>query len=516
MSKRKKQIISTSSINPVDYFNNNHLADMFELMQDVTNVYSTSIDSLTYVENKSDETKRMIIIEDNCFVAKMDNGLSMQINEKHTPFMMLQKFIFKTSFNQALHHVMYKFMNLDSGYIRVGYKYFKLITKVDRFKVIRTELKVWDKTIIVDDFGRKFLFDIKKYDDFTIEPNNKNYRSVIGNNYNLYSPFAHKFCKEEEYKNDSQWYWTKTLLEHIFGDQIEIGYKYIKTLYDLPKQPLPILVVISEERETGKTTLIDYFNILFGNNAVVINPQDIGNSFNSTYSDKNIIMIEESRFENVQATEKLKALSTQKKISVNTKFIQQYSLPFYGKLIITSNDENKFSKVDDPEIRYWVRKIPSLKGKANHQILDDLTKEIPYFLYYLNSLPDIDVTKSRMVFEAVELETEALKDVKKESRPALHKEIDIMLDDYAANNESIYEFLFTPKDIKDKWFSNNQRIEINYINRILKSSMKLKRSTMQRFIPLESKELISSKKVSGRPYIFKNKYCKQTKNDFNN
>ena len=39
-----------------------------------TNVEKTGIDSFSYVENKADKTKRMVIIEKDCFVAKMKNG----------------------------------------------------------------------------------------------------------------------------------------------------------------------------------------------------------------------------------------------------------------------------------------------------------------------------------------------------------------------------------------------------------------------------------------------------------
>ena len=279
----------------------------------------------------------------------------------------------------------------------------------------------------------------------------------------------------------------------------------MKILYEKPKQALPILVLISTERETGKTTFVDFLSIMFGDNLVVINPQDISNSFNGSYTDKNIIAIEESKFESTQATEKLKNLSTQKKILVNTKFVQQYSLPFYGKLIITSNDENKFSKVDTPEIRYWVRKIPSLKGKHNHNILDDMVSEIPNFLTYLSELPKVDTSKSRMVFTAQELNTKALDNVKKESLPSLHKEILYLLDDHASNNTTIQEFKFTAKHLHDKFFKNNNRIDYNYTNRILKESIKLKRDKIQKFNPLQS-DNDSSGKVTGRPYIFVNEH----------
>jgi hypothetical protein len=253
---------------------------------------------------------------------------------------------------------------------------------------------------------------------------------------------------------------------------------------------------------------MDWVELLFGDNTVIINPQDIANSFNSSYADKNIIMIEESRFESIQSTEKLKNLATQKKILVNTKFVQQYSVPFHGHLIIASNDERKFSRVDNSEIRYWVRKIPSLKGKANHNILSDLKNEIPYFLNYLNTLEAIDTTKSRMVFDAELLETEALSIVKRESLPSLHKEIIILLDSHCSENRDVENIMFIAKDIKNKWFKHNHKIEINWIDRILKDSIRLERVNMCRFIPLEETGT-SYKKKSGRPFIYKNKYYGQ-------
>lgn len=500
----KNENINPDILNPIDYFNINHIQYMLNIMCSKPLSEITSINSFSYTKNKADKKKKMIVIEDGMFIAKLPNDLGMNINEKYSPFRMLVEFQFRGNWQRAVWFIIYDIMNCPVPYIRVATKYFKIIKKVDRNSIVRTELKIWDKSTIIDDYSTSFLTKIPSYNDFTLEPNNKKYQNIIGNNYNLYAPFEHKTISKELYQED-KWRWTKTLLEHIFGDQYELGLMYIKTLYDLPKQKLPIFVLVSEERSTGKTTFMDWVELLFGDNTVIINPQDISNSFNSSYADKNIIMIEESRFESVQAIEKLKNLATQKKILVNTKFIQQYSIPFHGHLIISSNDEHKFSRVDDSEIRYWVRQIPTLKGKANHNILNDLREEIPYFLYYLDTLPEIDTTKSRMVFDAEIINTAALNRVKKESLPSLHKEIILLLDSHCSENKDIKEFMFIAKDIKNEWFQHNHKIEINWIDKILKDSIKLERANMCRFIPLE-KEKFKSIKKSGRPFIYKNKY----------
>jgi hypothetical protein len=499
--------VSPSDINPIDYFNKTCVQYIFARMCALPLGNVTSINSFSYTKNRADEKKQMIVIENEMFVAKFPNDLGMNINEPYTPFRMLVEFIFKNNWQRSIWFIVYDIMKQDVPYVRVATKYYKIIKKTDRNDIVRTELKLWDKIIIIDDYSRDFLDRIPSYNTFTIEPDNKTYNQIVGNNYNLYAPFEHISCKEKDYHED-KWIWTKKLLEHIFGDHYEIGLKYVKVLYDLPKQKLPILVLISEERETGKTTFLDWIEMLFGDNSVVINPQDVSNSFNGAYADKNIIMIEESRFESVQATEKLKNLATQKKILVNTKFVPQYSIPFNGKLIITSNDENKFSRVDESEIRYWVRKVPSLTGKHNHNILNDLKNEIPYFLYYLNTLEKIDTSKSRMVFDADSLNTESLQKVKQESLPALHKEIVMLLDSHAIENNEIEYFYFISRDIKIKWFEHNNRIEINYIEKILKESIRLKRDKMKKFISLEINNSRFPKK-SGRPFIFKNPYYGQ-------
>lgn len=502
---KSNEPISVNEINPVDYYNINHVQHAFEIMLRVKGVKAVSIDALTVYENKGDNEKRMIVIENGMFVVKMKNALGLEVDKVYTPFMLLQKFKFKDSFIYAKSFVEHELMNNDIPYIRIGTKYFKRITKVDRYGISRTEIVYWDKMTIAEDHPKSIFDSIQRYDDFTIEPDNKNHDPAIGNNYNLYSPFEHEACYAEEY-DEMGWYWIRTLIEHIFGDQYELGITYLKVLYDMPKQALPILVLISEERSTGKTTFVDFLNILFGANMVLINPQDIGSQFNGSYGDKNIIAIEESRFESVQSTEKLKNLSTQKEILINSKNIRQYTIPFYGKLIITSNDETKFSSVDNPEIRYWVRKVPSLQGKANHNILRDLKQEIPQFLFYLNSLPPVDTSKSRMVFDATEIVTEELKIVKEESRTNLYKDLKLHLESFAIENTTVKEFRFIAKQVKEMFFSKTEKYEINFINRVLKNEFKLKVDKMQRFIPFERSHNYDQNKVSGTPFIYPNPY----------
>jgi hypothetical protein len=386
---------------------------------------------------------------------------------------------FKDNAVATLTHVQYRIYSDKIPYICVGTDYYKVISSIDRYNVKRTKLKLWKLPEIKPYHGKDVIFEIPRYDDFCLEPNNIDYEPIVNNMYNQHSEFSHQ---PDMYGGSFKW--TKQLLKHIFGDQYEQGLKYLQVLYMHPKKALPILVLVSEERQTGKSTFIDWLTVVFGENMVVANPKDIGSDFNSSYADKNIIGIEESRFDSVQTTEKLKNLATQKKILVNPKHQQPYSLPFFGKLIITSNDEHKFSKVDDKEIRYWVRKIPSLTGKANHNILDDLVSEIPNFLFHLLELPEIDFTKSRMVFEADEIMTDALAVVKSESKSQLYKELHDIFHDLFSNQSSLTEIDFIPKDVKDEYYRTNSTVGTSYIRSVLKKEFNINTFGTRRYTPL--------------------------------
>ena len=132
-------------------------------------------------------------------------------------------------------------------YIRVGVVYYKKIEQPlasgDKF----TTLAYWNISTIKQDESVEKLNSISKFDSFCIIPNHLNYSQVIGNSYNKYEPFEHKATKGKFEK-------TIQFFNHIFGEQYEIGLDYFKILLERPTQILPILCLVSESRNTGKTT----------------------------------------------------------------------------------------------------------------------------------------------------------------------------------------------------------------------------------------------------------------------
>lgn len=381
------------------------------------------------------------------------------------------------------------FLKQECRYIRVGVDYFKVLQKQDRYGIERTELKKWKKEEITQDHGKQILFGISKYDDFVMIPDNIIHTSIAGNYYNLYAPFTH-------IPKQGNWKWTEILLSHIFGEQIDIGIKYLQVLYLHPKQALPVLALVSKDRQTGKSTFIDWLMTIFGANMVIISPDDLSRQFNGSYSRANIIAIEETLIRKDQIVEKVKSLSTQKTINANLKNVNDFQIPFFGKIILASNNERKFMKIDSEEIRFFVRKLPAPKI-TNHNILNDMICEIPAFLYYLTSLPEIDFSKSRMVFSPEELKNDYLSHVKDESHTWLYKELHGIFEEVFNNNFVGDVMQATPKELKETYFNYNSQVTSSFIKDVLIEEFKFIKSDKN----VSYKSLFMPSYKTGQPFF---------------
>jgi hypothetical protein len=247
--------------------------------------------------------------------------------------------------------------------------------------------------------------------------------------------------------------------------------------------------------------------MLFGSNAAVISSSDFGSIFNGHYATKNIVIIEETLFDKKLTIEKLKALATQKQLSVNRKNIDQFNLEFFGKIILTSNYEDKFAQVNPEETRFFVRKlgIPEFK---NQTIEKDLLAEIPAFLHYLKGLPPISENIDRSGFTSEELKNTNLKAVVEESRSGLYKELEILIIEYFENHD-INAFFASAIDVKKQFFSYDNSIPANYIRRVLNQEFEMEITVKQWYVPFEE---TTSMRKNGTPFLFKREnFCENEK-----
>jgi hypothetical protein len=505
MDKFKKPE-SNPLLNAVDYFNfYGSFISIFEGIKQCNVKSETEVCLLNPDSLDPQELNKptFILNKLNTIDVMKKNSYRLGVGAKVSKFMVLAAVKFQGDSFAAMSYVNFEIIKSDIPYIRVGTDYFKVIAKKDRYKSENTLLKPWKKDEIKQDHGKNLLGMIYKFDDFTIYPDNVEYTPVLNNCYNLYAKFAHKFVIDEVNQNDIPV--TMGLIHHIFGDQWELGLKYMKILYENPRQILPVLALVSTERETGKTTFLNWIQMLFGENTTLINPSDLTSNFNDAYATKNIIMIDETTIDKQQTIEKLKSIATAKTMSVSQKFVSHYSVPFFGKVIFCTNKESDFMRIDEEEIRFWVRKIKLIKGAKNTNIETDLFNEIPKFLKYLIQLPAIDFSKSRMVFTKDEILTESLQVVMEESKSTLRKEIEMNLDDFFMNNDGIEFIEATAKDVKMQWFSLNHKFDACYIRKVIKDEMKVVILKNKKYKGFPNQNYPQSSKT-GLPFLFKNPY----------
>lgn len=480
-------------LNPVDYWNR------FATWADTFNDKIHFKSEREACGDKLNPNKTTFVLHDEFMEVTDDNSYGFVVGKKYSKFMAFSKIKFENNYRTAISFIEFYKLNHPIPYLRIGTDYFKMIIKEDRFGVKRKTLKPWKKDEIKLDHGQPLLKLIHQFDDFTIVPDNKNYRQLVGTSYNMYAEFSHRPVSGEITEDDIPV--SYGLLQHLFGDQIELGLRYMKVLYEMPWQALPILCLVSTERQTGKTTFLNWLSIIFGDNYTMITPQDLESSFNSMYANKNIIAIDETVIDKSHSTEKLKAIATSKIISVNQKHVSNFMLPFFGKIVICTNKETDFAKIDDAEIRFWIRKIKSI-SKINTKIEDQLRDEIPKFLKYLEQLPEVDTTKSRMVFTPEEISNESLDKVKKESRSWLHKELLILISDFFSKNDHVDSISLAPIDIKRFWFDKNANVTAGYIGKVLRDEMGLEPSkTVLRYTPPFIIDPTDNSKT-GKPYTF--------------
>jgi hypothetical protein len=153
--------------------------------------------------------------------------------------------------------------------------------------------------------------------------------------------------------------------------------------------------------------------------------------------------------------------------------VAHYAIPFYGKIVLATNREKDFMKIDEEEIRFWVRKVKPLDIKIT-DIESKMVKEVPMFLRFLEDMPEVDRSKDRMVFTAEEIKNDQLKSVIEESRSWLYKEISLKAREFFEESETMNdEFYATFKDIKEIWYPNNNKIERAYIKKVIVEELKL-------------------------------------------
>lgn len=287
-------------------------------------------------------------------------------------------------------------------YLRVGTSYYKRSLYPSLSKESIEILINWSAELIRQDHGKNTLSEIEKFDGFICAPehNPKLFKKRIDDYYNTYHQISHIPAKGDV--SNSLYF-----VEYIFREQKELGLDYLQLLYLKPTQILPILCCVSSLRSTGKSSFLKWLKNIFEYNMTFLTNSDFTSQFNSDWTDKVVIAVDEVLFKTDELTERIKYLSTTNTHKTESKGKDKKEGDFFGKFILCSNNETSFIKIDAEEIRFWVLKIEKYE-KEDVNFLEKLTKEIPAFLFFLSNRKLSTENQSRMWFTPQQIKTKAL------------------------------------------------------------------------------------------------------------
>ncbi len=415
-----------------------------------------------------------------------------------------------------------------TSYLRIGTDFYKKVWiksshKNKKDQKPSLELLRWKISEITRDFnGNKNAIDyIPKFDSFINLPCNTHlYRRIIevehdghkSQFYNLYNPLEHDITP-------GSWPNIELFLKHIFDSEntsgenlYEFGLDWLQLCCYDPTQKIPVLCVVSRERNTGKSTFLHFLKLIFKENAAILDNERFTGKFTSHFVYKLIVGIDEGFIpvEQKLMKERIKNYSTGFTIWLEGKGTDAMEIDNHIHLIMCSNDEKNFMQIDDGENRFAVLKVKKLEYD-NPNMLADMEKEIPHFIHYLsNRKLKYEQGKSRFSFYPKVYETAALIAVQERtlnvSWQAIKEYIRNYFEDFGFSN--IY---LSIKDIIEGVNNQSSRIKISERNvkDYIEDELGYKKKKTQRYkvyyltecIEVENPSTTSISKL-GRPFEF--------------
>ena len=327
----------------------------------------------------------------------------------------------------------------QNNYMRIGCDYYKkVVGKSPNGQHTEIDLVSWKIATIKSDYynSKEFLNRVQKCDGFTNIPENnpKKYKQIVESEkdgikstlYNRYMPVSHVPVPGE-------WQNINTLLHHIFDYQnlsgaslYEFALDYLQLLYTQPIKKLPVICLVSKENGTGKTTFLNLLRSIFIENMRILDSDRFSSQFTSAWAGKLIVAIDESliAWEKESVKNRIKMIATNPTIPLEQKGVDSKEIPNFSKLIMCSNDESNFMRIDEEENRYCVVKVKAIeKAKNDPFLFEKMESEIPAFLHFLKNRAIYYPEKSRLYFSQEVYETPALKKVMERTENPLHKHI---------------------------------------------------------------------------------------------
>lgn len=352
----------------------------------------------------------------------------------------------------------------EEEYMRVGTTLYKVVNQPCASGGYEKRRVIWNNSTLRQDYGKNYLATVPKYDGFCTVPDHLNYRKEIDGFLNLYEPIEHT-PQIGDFPN------IRSLVLHIFGEQYDLGLDYLQLLFLQPLQKLPILLLVSEERNTGKSTFLNFLKAVFGDNVTFNTNEDFRSQFNSDWAGKLLIVVDEVLLNRREDSERLKNLSTTFNYKVEAKGKDRTEIAFFAKFVLCSNNEYLPVIIDAGETRYWVRKINPLQNDDTN-FLQKLKEEIPAFLFFLTQRELSTEKESRMWFNPKLTHTAALQKIIRSNRNRLEIEMaELFLD--IMSNMDVESVSFCLNDLMTLLIYSQVKAEKHQVRKVVQEVWKL-------------------------------------------
>ena len=326
-------------------------------------------------------------------------------------------------------------MQRTKEYVRVGIDYYRRVAGIFGQNV-EINLVPWKSSVIKADYSDKFLSQVQKFDGFANIPENDpdRYQRIVhaGKDdissvlYNIYSPVSHRPAEGE-------WKTVNRLIHHIFDYKncagvplYEMALDYLQLIYTRPAQHLPILCLVSQEQATGKTTFLQLLKAIFNENMRILDSKRLSGNFNSHWAGKLVVATDEAFLdtEKKEVSNTLKMIATNDTVPMEGKGKNAVEVSNFAKLIMCSNDEKTFARIEAEDTRYWVIKVQSIpRDERDPHMQAKMLKEIPAFLWFLRHRQMYYPERTRLWFEVEDYDTPAHRAVQERTELGLVKHV---------------------------------------------------------------------------------------------
>lgn len=262
------------------------------------------------------------------------------------------------------------------------------------------------------------------YDFVTNIPDNtENYKPfMVASNGGQKCTYLNNYHKCTHIPTEGRWDNIERLLRHIFSDKntsgeslYEFGLDFIQRLFYSPKDKLPILVLASDKRGSGKTTFVIFMKEIFQANAIIMGSTGFNSRFTDHYAEKLLVCIDEDIAGKYKrgTLDYIKYLATSDSVKLEAIGESPQMIDNNLHFVLTTDRETNYITISENEYRFAVLRVNSIED-ADPMIREKCRKEIPGFLYYLKNRPyKYPERKSWVYFDPKVYETETILNIKR-------------------------------------------------------------------------------------------------------